>query len=176
MQHSLTMQHSPTMKQSKGARTLGRIGAVLASAASIVALAGPASAAAVTTAYDHSHEQFSIYLTGDELRDGGDHYGRGFARLDLDPRNERVCYVLTWSRLDGDVTAFHIHAGPRHSDGPVWINFFNNERFDGDRGTVANCVHADRGKIRDIIDEPSDYYLTVHTTAHEMGAIRGQLD
>lgn len=164
------------MQYKRSTRTMGRIGVFLACVSSILVFAGPASAAGeFTTAYGHGHEQFSVYLTGDEVRDGGDRDGRGFARLDFDPENERVCYVLTWNRLDGDVTAFHLHASPRRSDGPHWIDFFNNEHFDGERNTVASCVHSDRWKIRAAIGEPSDYYLMVHTTAHREGAIRGQL-
>jgi len=48
--------------------------------------------------------------------------------------------------------------------------------FDGERNTVADCVHSDRSKINAIIDEPSDYYLMLHTTPHHAGALRGQLD
>lgn len=165
------------MRLSKGARTMGRLGVFVASVSSMVVFAGPASAAGdIATTYERGHAQFSVHLTGDEIRDGGDREGEGVARLDLDPENERVCYVLTWRGLDGDVTDFHIHAAPRRSDGPVFVDLFNDRHFDGEQHTVANCVHSDRSKIRAIIDEPSDYYLMVHTTAHHSGAIRGQLD
>ncbi|MBV8539841.1 MAG: CHRD domain-containing protein [Pseudonocardiales bacterium] len=167
------------MRYKKGARTIGRVGACLAFASSALVFAGPASASAeVATAheYEYGHNQFSIYLTGDEVRDGGDRGGRGFARLDFDPENERVCYAVRWRRLEGEVTAFHLHVSPRHHDGPVWINFFNHERYPGEGDTVLDCVHSDREKIRAVIDDPSDYYLMVHTTAHDDGAIRGQLD
>ena len=165
------------MQLSKGARAMGRIGACVASASSMLVFAGPASAAGDTaTAYEDGHEQFSVQLTGDEVRDGGDRDGDAVARLDLDPVNERVCYVITWRGLAGDVTDFHIHAGPRRGDGPVFVDLFNDKHFDGNQNTVANCVHSDRSKIRAIIDEPSDYYLMLHTTAHYAGALRGQLD
>ncbi|MGB8962879.1 MAG: CHRD domain-containing protein [Pseudonocardiaceae bacterium] len=165
------------MQLSKGARAMGRVGVFAASASSMLVFAGPASAAGETaTAYEYGHEQFTVQLTGDDVHGGGDREGEGVARLDLDPANERVCYVITWRGLDGDVTDFHIHSGPRHSDGPVVINLFNDRHFDGEGNTVANCVHGDRSTIRDIIDEPSDYYLMLHTTEHHAGAIRGQLD
>jgi len=165
------------MQHSKNVRTMGRVVACLASVLSMLVLAGPASAAEkVTTVHEYGYGQFSVYLTGDEARYGGDREGRGFARLDFDPGNERVCYVITWSRLQGEVTDFELHASPRHSDGPRVIDFFDNERFDGYRRTIANCVHSDRRKIIDVINDPSYYYLTLRTTAHESGAIRGQLD
>ncbi len=170
-------EEGSTMQLSKGARTMGRVGALVASASSMLVFAGPASAAGDTaTSYEYGHGQFSVPLTGDEVRDGGDRNGDAVARLDLDPENERICYVVTWRGLEGDVTDFHIHSGPRRSDGPVFVDLFNDRHFDGERGTVAECVHGNRSKIRDIIDEPSDYYLMLHTTAHHAGALRGQLD
>lgn len=167
------------MRHSKGARVMARVGVCVAFVSSIVVFAGPASAAAANsgaaTRHGYDRAQFALSLSGDEIRDGGDRDGRGFARLDLDAANESVCYVVSWSRLDGDVTAFHIHNAPRRNDGPHWIDFFNNRHFDGDRDTVASCVRSERWKIQDVIDHPSDYYLALHTTAHEMGALRGQL-
>ena len=165
------------MQLSKGARAIGRVGAFVASASSMLVFAGPASAAGETaTGYEHGHAQFSVQLTGDEIHDGGDRHGDAVARLDLDPDNERICYVITWRGLEGDVTDFHIHDAPRHSDGPVFVNLFNDRHFDGERNTVADCVYSDRSKINAIIDEPSDYYLMLHTTPHHAGALRGQLD
>ena len=170
-------EEGATMQLSKGARTMGRVGALAASASSMLVFAGPASAAGDTaTAYEYGHAQFSVQLTGDEIRDGGDRDGDAVARLDLDPYNERVCYVVTWRGLEGDVTDFHIHSAPRHNDGPVFLNLFNDRHFDGEHNTVAACVHSDESKIRDIIEDPSDYYLMLHTTAHHAGALRGQLD
>jgi hypothetical protein len=174
-------KEGPTMQLSRTARTMGRAVAALASVLSMLVLAGPASAAErVPTFHGYGHEygygQFSVYLTGEEARYGGDPEGRGFARLDLDPDNERVCYIVTWSRLQGEVTDFELRASPRFSDGPHVISFFNNERFDGDRRTITSCVHSDRGRIFAVINDPSYFYLTLRTTAHEAGAIRGQLD
>lgn len=166
------------MRRSKGAQVLARVGVCVAVVSSIVMFAGSVSAAAATSAatrHGYDRAEFALSLSGDELRDGGDRDGRGFARLDLDAENERVCYVVSWSRLAGDVTAFHVHNAPSRQDGPHWIDFFNNRHLDGDRGTAAGCVHSERWKIQRVIDHPSDYYLALHTTAHEKGALRGQL-
>jgi hypothetical protein len=166
------------MQHSTGIRKIGRVGACLAFASSILVFAGPASALAqeAPTAYGHGHEQFLVQLDGDELEDGGDHNGRGVAGLDFDAGQERVCFYITWERLDGAVTAFHLHNAPRRHDGGHWIDFFNGEHFDGDHNTVTSCVHASRDKIYAVLDDPSDFYLNLHTTAHKAGAIRGQLD
>lgn len=166
------MQHSTTI------RKMARVGACLAFASSILVFAGPASASAegIGSTYRNGHGQFLVRLSGDEERDGGDRGGRGVAGLDFDPEHERVCYYINWDRLDGAVTAFHLHNAPRYEDGGHWIDFFNDEHFDGDHNTVANCVRASRHKIHEVLDHPSDFYLNLHTTAHKDGAIRGQLD
>lgn len=170
------------MQYKKGARAIGRVGACLAFASSVLVFAGPASAsAAVPTAqeygygYGYGHEQFSVYLTGDGVRDGEDLDGRGFARLDFDPDSNRVCYAVRWRRLDGDVTAFQLHVGSRFDRGPVVINFFNRERYNGDGDTVVDCAFTDRARIRDVLRDPSDYYLAIRTTARGDDAVRGQL-
>ncbi|HET9253834.1 MAG TPA: CHRD domain-containing protein [Pseudonocardiaceae bacterium] len=167
------------MRHSGGIRKAGRVGASLAFASSILVFAGPAaSAQEITTAYPghDGHGQFLVRLSGDELQDGGDRDGRGVVGLDFDAEHERVCYYATWDRLEGEVTAFHLHHAPRHEDGGHWIDFFNDQHFDGDHDTVVNCVHGSRGQIYEVLDHPDEFYLNLHTTAHTMGAIRGQLD
>jgi CHRD domain len=163
------------MQHREGVRRMGRVGACLAFISSILMFAGSASAAAEVGPPHRNGDQFVVPLSGDELRDGGDRDGEGAAWLDLDAERETVCYVTTWKRLDGAVTAFHLHAAPRRSDGPRWIDFFNDQRFDGERNRVSGCVYSPRGKILDVIAHPSDFYLNLHTTAYEKGAIRGQL-
>jgi hypothetical protein len=173
-----TDKKGPPMQHREGIRKMGWIGTCLAFTSSFLILTEPTSAVAAQGTDPVRHDgdrHVSVYLSGGELRDGGDPKGWGMARLDLDPEHETACYVITWNRLDGVVTGFHLHAAPRRNDGAHWIDFFNDQRFDGQRHTASGCVHSPRGKILDAINSPSDYYLNVHTTAHKEGALRGQL-
>ncbi|MGH3998615.1 MAG: CHRD domain-containing protein [Pseudonocardiaceae bacterium] len=139
-------------------------------------LAGPIPALAheANVARQDSNGHFSVQLTAQESVNGGDRDGQGFARLNLDQRQGKACYEITWKNLDGMVTAFHLHADRRGNEGPHWIDFFNDKNFVGEQ-TVSDCVTSTREKIEAVINDPSAYYLQVHTTAFEKGAIRGQL-
>lgn len=155
---------------------MGRVGAGLASTSLLLVLVGPAQAWAdeVNAAHQDGVRHFSVELTGHESVNPADPDGQGSARLDLDPQQGTACYEITWQKLDGMVTAFHLHAGHRGSDGPHWIDFFNDQNFAGDQ-TVKECVPSTREKIEAVINDPAAYYLQVHSTAFEKGAIRGQL-
>ncbi|MGH3769014.1 MAG: CHRD domain-containing protein [Pseudonocardiaceae bacterium] len=164
------------MRHREGIRKIGWAGTCLALASSILFLAKPTPAAADDyRLYQDGYRHFAVYLSGNELGDGGDHEAWGMARIDFDAAHESACYVITWDRLEGAVTAFHLHAAPRHHDGPHWIDFFNDQHFNGPRNSSSGCVHSPRGKILDVINDPADYYFNIHTTAHKDGAIRGQL-
>jgi hypothetical protein len=164
------------MRCREGIRKIAWAATCLAFASSALLLAEPASAA--TYGGDptyNSYRHFAVYLSGHELSDGGDHDGWGMARLDLDADHETACYVVDWDRLDGVVTAFHLHNARRHQDGPHWIDFFNDQHFNGEQNSRSGCVHSTREKILDVINDPYDYYFALHTTTHKDGAIRGQM-
>ena len=164
-----------------GARTIGRIGACLVLVSSVLGVVLPTAAAAGEEG-PPGYGYFSVQLSGREVPGEGDSDGQGHARLDLDPEHETACFVASWRRVDGAVTAFHLHAGHRGSEGPPWIDFFNGKHFDGGRNTVTGCVHVDgshgmspRDKIQAVIHDPSGFYLNLHSTECKDGAIRGQL-
>jgi len=165
------------MQYSKITRTMVRIGVCVASASSILVLVGPTSAAAheLSPTYQPGNSHFSIQLTGREIPEGGDPDGQGSATLDLKPQEEQACFSVIWSRLQGQVTALHLHVAARGSEGPHWIDFFNNQNFPGAQSTAAGCVPTPRDKINAVIDHPAGYYLNVHSTAFDKGALRGQL-
>ncbi len=115
-------------------------------------------------------------LTGDQVPDGGDDNGRGTAVLKLDAKRKTVCYLVHWRKLDGKVEAMHLHKGDAGEVGPHAVDLLMDAKLKGKRGGDADCVDAPRKTIRAIIDDPQDYYLNIHTTEHEDGSIRGQLD
>lgn len=154
----------------------GRFGTCLAFASSLlVAAAAPSTASAQDNAQQQGPGHFTIQLTPGEVSTGGNPGGSGSARLDLDEAGETACYFVAWKDLAGDVTAAHLHLGPRGQDGAHAIDFFNGQHFAGGQSNASGCVPTARDKIQAIIANPAGYYINVHTTEFTTGAIRGQL-
>ena len=70
--------------------------------------------------------------------------------------------------------AGHIHLAPAGSPGPIVQSLFfpgpNGDRVIMDSGAVSNPALGEA-----ICANPSAYYVNYHTTAHQAGAMRGQL-
>lgn len=93
----------------------------------------------------------------------------GFARVTLNQGLGEVCVDIEAGGFEGDVIAGHIHVGSSDVAGPVVINLGVNS------ANYSACVEADPGLIKEIRQNPSDYYINVHSTAFPGGEIRGQL-
>lgn len=154
---------------------LGRFGACLALASSLLVAALTSAASAHDNTLQPSDGHFVIRLTPEEEPGGGDRRGSGDARLDLDEAGETACYFFAWKGLAGDVTAAHLHVGPRGQDGGHAIDFFNDQHFAGRDGNSSGCVPSSRDNIRVIVANPAGYYINIHSTEFKPGAIRGQL-
>lgn len=70
----------------------------------------------------------------------------------------------------GTAVAGHIHGAAKGKAGPVVVPLFM-----GDVPSRTRCVRAKRSLVRDILRDPADYYVNVHTPDFPDGAIRGQL-
>lgn len=155
--------------------------AVLVTASTLALAAGPPAQAAT----GERKKTIPIMLTGAQVPGSGDQNGRGFALLTFDPSRKTVCYDVSWRRLDGRVTAMHLHAGKRGATGPHHVDLLNEVKIPGRSASVRDCVKVEDGghetgmsaaeKIREVIANPRAFYLNVHTTAKPDGAVRGQL-
>jgi hypothetical protein len=61
--------------------------------------------------------------------------------------------------------------GPAGQNGPIKVTL---EPPDG-HGHAMGCVHAGRNKIRQIRDNPPNFFLNVHNGEFTAGAFRGRL-
>jgi hypothetical protein len=123
---------------------------------------------------------FSVSLTGAAEQPGpGDPDASGSAQLRLNPGQGTVCYTLTVTGVEDPaadppvtLTGAHIHEITMpNGTGPVRVPLAVPTG-----GSVTGCVaNVSRALIRDILVNPEDYYVNVHSTAFPAGAVRGDL-
>ncbi|MEO8106046.1 MAG: CHRD domain-containing protein [Actinomycetes bacterium] len=154
------------------------------------AIAGATAAAAITSVVlpmsmavaGHTNTLLEADLTGRaEVGTGnrlaGDPNGRGEAYVfgvDGDPTT--LCYVLTVDKT-GTPLAAHIHEGAAGTNGPVVANLAAPAD-----GNAADCLtEGEESKfvgdqtVAEILANPQNYYVNVHTAEYPGGAVRGQL-
>ena len=71
------------------------------------------------------------------------------------------------------VTASHIHEAPPGQNGPVTFPLEFTPL--GDEDPVGCVFGADRAKLADVLANPEDYYVNLHTAEFPAGELRGQL-
>jgi hypothetical protein len=135
---------------------------------SVVALA----LVAYTGHGDDGGRRFSTTLTGAaEVPGPGDPDGAGFAVLRLNPGTQQVCFQILVENIALPATGAHIHEAPVGVAGSIVVPLTPPDAS----GSSNGCVSASRELILEIIQEPEEYYVNVHTTEHPAGAVRGQL-
>jgi hypothetical protein len=118
---------------------------------------------------------FDLELTGaEEVPGPGDADASGTAHLELNQGQGTVCFELSWAGIDGTVVAAHIHAAPAGTAGPVVVPLFAGA-FSGTDAQSACVGGVSEELIKAIRQDPSAYYVNVHSTVFPGGAVRGQL-
>lgn len=88
----------------------------------------------------------------------------------------QLCYELglTTYEIEGltmdNFTGAHIHRGEPGVAGPVVVPLANIQ----DR-TSEGCANVDAQMVNEILADPEDFYVQVHTADNPQGAIRAQL-
>ena len=109
-------------------------------------------------------------LTGAaEVPGPGDPDGTGTATLTLNHGQGEVCYELTVDKIAA-ANAAHIHEGAADKAGPPIANLTAPTN-----GSSKGCVALDKDKIKDVMQNPANYYVNVHNPEFPDGAVRGQL-
>ena len=106
----------------------------------------------------------------------GDLGASGSVEMTINVGQNEVCFDLQTSNLtDGSAFAAHIHQGAAGVNGPIVVTLAT-----GNFTSASDCVPPDSGDkfdLRDILINPSGYYVNVHTLPNfGPGAIRGQLE
>lgn len=118
---------------------------------------------------EHGGQPKTIQLSGGaEVPGPGDADGSGTANLTLNHGQGQVCYDITVKDIQTP-TAAHIHAGAATQSGGVKVAFTAKD------GIWKGCVNVDKDLIKDLMQNPANYYVNVHNAEFPNGAVRGQL-
>jgi hypothetical protein len=103
----------------------------------------------------------------------------GTAVLQISPGLNEVCFEISWDDVAGTVVASHIHVAPTGVPGPIVVPLFMGPQTsdaNGD-GSASGCVDSDLSSaaLAAIVAHPANYYLNVHSSENQPGAIRAQL-
>ena len=112
-------------------------------------------------------------LTGAvEVPGPGDPAGSGSftATVVMNEAAGELCYQLEVADLSSEVTAAHIHRAPEGESGAVVIGLTPPIG-----GPVDECETLNASDLLPLLDDPSEFYVNVHTQGHPDGAVRGQL-
>ena len=82
-----------------------------------------------------------------------------------------ACYRLHAANITLPSTASHIHRGAADVSGPVVIPFVPPDAT----GNSSGCTQTTPALVDEIIGNPGNFYVNVHTKEHPAGAMRGQL-
>jgi hypothetical protein len=104
-----------------------------------------------------------------EVPGPGDPDGTGHAEVSIADALNSICYEIDVLGLD-NVTAAHIHRGAAGVAGPPVVTL--DPPTDGDS---KECEGIDGGLADEIRQNPTAFYVNIHTSAYPDGAIRGQL-
>jgi len=91
------------------------------------------------------------------------------ATVTINLGQSELCYVIDFTTSE-TVIAAHIHHAPSGVAAPPIIP--QNTPV---AGSSSGCTQVEQGLLKDILQNPEQYYVNVHTTAHPAGAGRGQL-
>jgi hypothetical protein len=113
-----------------------------------------------------------------EVPDPGDPDGSGGAQVTINVKKERVCFVLVVLDIALPTAAAHIHEGEAGVAGGIVVTLEAPTEIDGTGIGLANgCVRDQpRALLRDIKNNPDQYYVNVHNAEFPGGAVRGQLE
>jgi hypothetical protein len=119
---------------------------------------------------------FTAQLSGANEVPVADPDGFGAASVTFDIINNtpgtgaEVCWDLSYGNITGTPTSAHIHSGAAGVNGPIVVTFSGLGA-----SSASNCAAVDPTLAQQIMDNPANFYVNVHTTDFVNGAIRGQL-
>jgi CHRD domain len=120
---------------------------------------------------------YVMRLTGANEVPLGDPDGIGIASVTIDiidstANGAQICWDLSYSGITQPTLA-HIHSGAPGANGPILVPFV--PFTDLGATSATGCTGASGVVAQQIVDDPGNFYVNVHTADFPGGALRGQL-
>ena len=120
---------------------------------------------------------YVMRLLGTNESPAGDLDGTGVASITIDvvdstAAGAEICWDLSYSGITQPTLA-HIHSGAAGTNGLIVIPFTPFTNLGPTSAT--GCTSASGVVAQQIVDDPANFYVNVHTADFPSGAIRGQL-
>ena len=168
---------TPVPMVSKMRGTLRPMALVAVAAGTVLTLVGSSAASHLPGGAGHGYAEktvFRVLLTGLQEPEGGDPNGNADSVVRVGPGGS-LCYRV-YARDIAPITGAHIHEAPPGVAGPIVVPF-TVPPVTQPNGTqvIRGCVNVGQELAQDILANPSNYYVNVHTAEFPAGAIRGQL-
>ena len=125
----------------------------------------------IAAAQEDTGARLSTSLSGSaEVPGPGDPDGNGRAMIRLNQGQNQVCFELTVANI-APATVAHIHRGAEGAAGPAVVTL--TAPTDGASSGCVDMVGAEL--IKEIRQNPHNFYVNVHNAEFPDGAVRGQL-
>ena len=111
------------------------------------------------------------WIVAVDLKGSSEPNARGSAVVRIRKDAGMVCYRLHAESITLPATAAHIHRGGPTVNGPVVVPF----QAPAANGNSDGCAATATALIDEILANPANFYVNVHTTEHPGGAMRAQL-
>lgn len=113
----------------------------------------------------------AVLLGANEFPGPGDPDGTGLAVITIDSETGTVRYTISVQNISAPVAA-HIHTGPAGVEGGILVDLLPTFMNNLATGMVTGLDAED---LENILANPSNFYVNVHTADFAAGAVRGQL-
>lgn len=108
-------------------------------------------------------------LTGAAVPGGGDPTGSGVGVVLVNDQTNQVCTLVVVFGI-GTATGAHIHSGAPGETGPHAVDLATPTN-----GFSYSCTTASEQVVSQLLANPGNFYLNVHSEEFPSGAVRGQL-
>lgn len=142
----------------------------------VVAIAATLTLSLMVPIFATAGTAITAHATGDQVVNpaGGDPKGVADFRLKVNRVKQRVCYTITFSKID-DVTGAFLHkGGPNQIARPI-ATFFTDKQ--GATSPRKGCVKNLKKRIvKRLKRKPTAHYVDLTSKKRPNGAVRGQLE